>query len=56
MQQNKLHVSQFVARFKFFETIRLIGAPKNMGLPFGEQFGGVRAKVPSDPVLRWLCR
>jgi hypothetical protein len=46
MQQNRLHVSVFVARFSYFERLRLIGGPKKKSrAPFW---------VPTDPMLRWL--
>jgi hypothetical protein len=41
----------------FFESFRLIGDPKKKyGAPFlGLIWTGTRAKVPSDPMFKWLC-
>jgi hypothetical protein len=47
--QQKLHVSKFAAKFRFFIRFRLekIGAPL-----WGTIYRGARAKVPLDPMLR----
>jgi hypothetical protein len=46
-----LHVSKFVSKLRFFGRFRLIGAPRKK---WGPIWRGARAKVSSDPMLRWL--
>jgi hypothetical protein len=52
----KIHDFKFVTKFSFFfEKTKLRAQEKNIAPPLGDHKKGVRALVPSDPMLRCFC-